>query len=170
MRYFRIVVMQKIIIAFLLVPFLMGASSRTEEAPQEDAKIKWYDFNTGFELAQKEGKIAVIDCYTEWCGWCKVMDKKTFTNDSIIQRFNEKYIAIKFNPELPGEYNAGEGNLLTGRQLLMALSNNKPSGYPTFFFFVPQTKKMFQVPGYHDAKKFGTLLDSVERYQKAVSK
>jgi len=49
------------------------------------------------------------------------------------------------------------------------LSNNKPGGYPTFFFFVPETKKMFQVPGYHDVKKFSEILDNVERYRKSVS-
>lgn len=157
--------MKKLLILLALSPFVLSFQNATEEEP---AKIKWYDFNTGFELAQKEGKIAVIDCYTEWCGWCKVMDKKTFSDPATIKRFNEKYIAIKFNPELPGSYNAGGQDSLSGRELLMALSSNKPSGYPTFFFFVPQSKKMFQVPGYHDVPKFNELLDNVDRYQKTV--
>ena len=104
------------------------------------------------------------------CGWCKVMDKKTFGNDTIIQRINEKYIAIKFNPELPFKYDIGLADSVTGKQLLMALSNNSPSGYPTFFFFVPQNKKMFQVPGYHDVSAFNTTLDELEQYQKSVVK
>jgi len=149
---------------FLLLPLLLGAGVPEES---QTSKIKWLDFNTGFEKAQKEGKIAIIDCYTEWCGWCKVMDKKTFSNDTIADRMNEKYISIKFNPELPGKYWAGSDSL-TGQQLLMALSNNKPSGYPTFFFFVPQDKKMFQVPGYKDVKGLNEIFDNVERYQKEV--
>ena len=96
------------------------------------------------------------------------MDKKTFSNDSIAARMNEKYIAIKFNPELPGKYWTGTDSL-TGRQMLMALSNNKPTGYPTFFFFVPQDKKMFQVPGYRDVEGLNEVFDNVERYQKAVT-
>jgi hypothetical protein len=60
------------------------------------------------------------------------MDKKTFSNEDIIERINEKYVPIKFNPEKPGKYITG-GDTLSGRQLLLALSNNKPSGYPTFF-------------------------------------
>lgn len=169
-RYFRVIVMKKVFLAIFILPLLFAASEYTVDITKAPHKIKWYDFNTGFELAQKEGKIAIIDCYTDWCGWCKVMDKKTFTNDSIVQRFNENYIAIKFNPEKPGKYNAGTSDSLNGRQLLLALSNNKPSGYPTFFFFVPQSKKMFQVPGYQDVKKFNETLDNVERYQKAVMK
>lgn len=162
-------IMKKVFLATIIISGVIGLSAFATDTPTTKKKIKWYDFNTGFELAQKEGKVAVIDCYTDWCGWCKVMDKKTFSNDSIIDRFNENYIAIKFNPEKPGKYDAGAGDSLTGPQLLMAMSNNKPTGYPTFFFFVPNTKKMFQVPGYQDVKKFNETLDNVDRYKKAVS-
>ena len=151
----------------IIVPLILGATCAREH---KNDKINWVDFNTEFKQAQAEGKIAVIDCYTEWCGWCKVMDKKTFGNDTIIQRINEKYIAIKFNPELPFKYDIGLADSVTGKQLLMALSNNSPSGYPTFFFFVPQNKKMFQVPGYHDVSAFNTTLDELEQYQKSVVK
>ncbi len=157
--------MKRILVIIILAATFIGASSRQEAS----SDIEWVDFNTGFALAKKEGKIAVIDCYTDWCGWCKVMDKKTFTDSGIVSRFNEKYVAIKFNPEKEGKYFAGPKDSLSGRQLLMALSNNKPSGYPTFFFFVPQGNKMFQVPGYQDVKKFNETLDGVERYQKAVT-
>jgi thioredoxin-related protein len=139
----------------------MGLSSIKGESP----KIKWVDFNTGLAQAQQTGKLAVIDCYTDWCGWCKVMDKKTFSDPKIIERINEKYIAVKFNPEKPGKYFAGSKDSLSGRQLLMALSNNKPSGYPTFFFFVPQDAKLFQLPGYQDANQFGATMNNIEKYQ-----
>lgn len=152
----------------LLIVFALFISAGMPEG-DGPSKINWVDFNTGFAQAQEEGKIAIIDCYTDWCGWCKVMDKKTFTNDSIIDRINENYIAIKFNPEKPGKYDAGSGDSLTGRQLLLALSNNNPTGYPTFFYFVPQSKKMFQVPGYKDVKGLNEILDNVERYQESVT-
>ena len=153
--------MKQILTIFFFIPFIMGLSSIKGESP----KIKWVDFNTGLAQAQQTGKLAVIDCYTDWCGWCKVMDKKTFSDPKIIERINEKYIAIKFNPEKPGKYFAGSKDSLSGRQLLMALSNNKPSGYPTFFFFVPQDTKLFQLPGYQDANQFGATMNNIEKYQ-----
>ncbi len=153
--------MKRLLTIFFFIPFIMGLSSIKGESP----KIKWVDFNTGLAQAQQTGKLAVIDCYTDWCGWCKVMDKKTFSDPKIIERINEKYIAIKFNPEKPGKYFAGSKDSLSGRQLLMALSNNKPSGYPTFFFFVPQDAKLFQLPGYQDANQFGATMNNIEKYQ-----
>jgi len=146
----------------LLFSLLWVGEVQAEDPPK---KINWVDFNTGFTMAKKTGKMAVIDCYTDWCGWCKVMDKKTFSDPKIIERINEKYIAIKFNPEKPGKYDAGTQDSLSGRQLLMALSNNKPSGYPTFFFFVPQNLKLFQLPGYQDVNQFGATLTNMEKYQ-----
>jgi thioredoxin-related protein len=52
----------------------------------------------------------------------------------------------------------------------MALSNNKPSGYPTFFFFVPQDAKLFQMPGYQDVNKFVATLNNMEKYQADIFK
>lgn len=154
--------MMRMLLLIGLLPFLVGTTLHREDVPE---KIKWVDFNTGMSLAQSTGKIAMIDCYTEWCGWCKVMDKKTFSDPKIAQKINENFIAIKFNPELPGKYFAGTQDSLTGRQLLLALSNNKPSGYPTFFFFVPQDRKIFQLPGYQDVNQFGEILENMEKYQ-----
>ena len=156
--------MKWILTIFFFIPFIVGLSSIKGESP----KIKWVDFNTGLAQAQQTGKLAVIDCYTDWCGWCKVMDKKTFSDSKIIERINERYIAIKFNPEKPGKYFAGSKDSLSGRQLLMALSNNKPSGYPTFFFFVPQDAKLFQLPGYQDANQFGATMNNIEKYQAQI--
>lgn len=156
--------MKRLLTIFFFIPFIMGLSSIKGESP----KIKWVDFNTGLAQAQQTGKLAVIDCYTDWCGWCKVMDKKTFSDPKIIKRINERYIAIKFNPEKSGKYFAGSKDSLSGRQLLMALSNNKPSGYPTFFFFVPQDAKLFQLPGYQDANQFGATMNNIEKYQAQI--
>ena len=35
----------------------------------------------------------------------------------------------------------------------------------TFFFFVPQDAKLFQMPGYKDVSQFGATLNNMEKYQ-----
>ncbi|MGC6414302.1 MAG: DUF255 domain-containing protein, partial [Bacteroidia bacterium] len=46
----------------------------------DEEGVTWYNFTDGYNKAVKEGKIILIDAYTDWCGWCKVMDKKTYTD------------------------------------------------------------------------------------------
>ncbi len=126
----------------------------------DEEKFAWQHWNDGFSRAKAENKIALIDTYTEWCGWCKKMDKDTYANQDIIKKINKNFIPIKFNPELEGNYTVGD-TTFDGRTLLAALSQGKKSGYPTTFFFLPNQNKMFQYPGYMDAKQFGDLLDKL---------
>jgi uncharacterized protein YyaL (SSP411 family) len=45
----------------------------------------------------------LIDIYTSWCGWCKVMDKQTYSNPKVAAYINEKYYAVKFDAESKAE-------------------------------------------------------------------
>ena len=50
--------------------------------------------------AQKNNpKKILMDVYTVWCGPCKLMDKKTFTNPDLVNYVNNHYYAVKFNGE-----------------------------------------------------------------------
>jgi thioredoxin-related protein len=82
------------IIAILALSLMVGSSFKAEEG------IKWLDFNKGYELAKKKNKIMIVDVYTEWCGWCKRMDKDAYEKPNIINAINEDFIPVKFNPEI----------------------------------------------------------------------
>jgi uncharacterized protein YyaL (SSP411 family) len=123
-------------------------------------ELKWYDWNEGVEKARKEGKVALIDVYTDWCHWCKVMDKNTYTNEAVIALINKDFVPIKFNPELDKKYVNGK-DTLTGRQLLGALSGGNSSGYPTTYFYLTKKNIMYQEAGYIEPVKFETILRGV---------
>ncbi|MFT5724717.1 MAG: hypothetical protein ACI9JN_001839 [Bacteroidia bacterium] len=133
----------------------------------DDEQMVWKHWNDGFSKAKTENKIALIDTYTEWCGWCKKMDRDTYAKQSIVKKINENFIPIKFNPELEGQYVVGD-TTYDGRTLLAALSKGKSSGYPTTFFFLPNQNQMFQYPGYMDEAKFGELLDKLANMHNAT--
>ncbi|MFT4522107.1 MAG: hypothetical protein ACI8ZN_001047 [Bacteroidia bacterium] len=123
-------------------------------------QVSWSTWNNGWAAAKQNNKIALIDAYTDWCGWCKKMDKTTYENELIVSKIKESFIPIKFNPELDGLYQVGD-TMISGPQLLAALSQGKSSGFPTTFFYVPSTNQMYQYPGYQDATAFGKILDEM---------
>lgn len=56
----------------------------------------WQEIN---DRAAKEGKFIFVDAYTEWCGWCKVMDKEMFTDPDVAPLINENFIPVKIDFE-----------------------------------------------------------------------
>jgi len=128
-------------------------------------KLQWLDWNQGFLKSNNEQKIALIDAFTEWCGWCKKMDRDTYAKTSVIDKINENFVPIKFNPEIKRTYKTSNGEI-SGRQLLLQLSNNSPSGYPTTFFYLPSKNEILPVPGYYGEKDFMNLLDKIVKYSR----
>lgn len=61
--------------------------------------IEWMTFGEAIEAQKKNPKKIIIDVYTDWCGPCKLMDKKTFQNKDVATYISEHYYAVKFNAE-----------------------------------------------------------------------
>src|SRR5258708_8783932 len=65
----------------------------------ESSAIKWMTFEEAVEKSKTEKRKIFIDVFTDWCGWCKVMDKSTFPDAEIAKILNEKFYAVKFDAE-----------------------------------------------------------------------
>ena len=63
------------------------------------SQVQWYTIEEAFALTKTEPRKIVIDVYTDWCTWCKVMDKNTYENQIIADYLNHKFYAVKFNAE-----------------------------------------------------------------------
>lgn len=96
--------------------------------------------------AKAEHKYVFVDCYTDWCGWCKVMDKETMTDEGIIATMNSKFVAVKIDME------KGEGMKLAAKYHI--------SGFPTFMFFNPDGAYVYQVVGYQKKQEFTKELNN----------
>jgi len=132
------------------------------------AKIQWHSLQEAQELMKKQPKKLFVDLYTDWCGWCKVMDRKTFTNDVVIELMNKYFYAVKFNAEKGEDFDFnGQTFKLTNRgngkyfhEWAGAYgSNNGRMSYPTTIYFTEGLDKIQAIPGYHDAHEMEKILE-----------
>ena len=72
-------------------------------------KINWFELDSNTKI-NNNGKKIIIDLYTDWCGWCKVMDRNTFTDDDVINLINDKFIPVKFDAEYKEEVEFNNNN------------------------------------------------------------
>lgn len=57
------------------------------------------DWQNVLMQAKAQKKLIFVDIYTTWCGPCKEMDKKTFTESSVGDKFNARFINYKVDAE-----------------------------------------------------------------------
>jgi thioredoxin-related protein len=87
--------MQKVTASILVILLFMSASSF---APHKE-QVNWLTIEQLNEAYAKEPKPIIIDLYTDWCGWCKVMDNNTYGNAKVAAYINKNYYAVKYNAE-----------------------------------------------------------------------
>jgi uncharacterized protein YyaL (SSP411 family) len=88
--------MEKVASSVLFIFLICSSFSANHPAGE---KIQWISFEEAEKkLAEKELPV-LVDIYTDWCGWCKVMDQKTYSKSIVAGYLNSKFYAVKFNAE-----------------------------------------------------------------------
>ncbi len=143
--------MKKLLILSVLTAFFLGTMSlRMHKKPDAASKIEWLTIEEAYKRSQKEPRKFVIDVYTDWCGWCKVMDQKTFTNGQVIDFVSKKYYAVKYNPEKEGDTMLGKTSF---RSLLQGIN-----GYPTTVFLDEKYVMIQPISGYLEPRVFHQIV------------
>lgn len=120
----------------------------------EPTKINWLDLEEAQKLAKSEQRKVLVDVYTNWCGWCKRMDKTTFLDPQVVQYANENYYAIKLDAEAKGKI-MFQGEETTAAQLARKF---KVPGYPSYVFLDENFNHQKTVPGYKKSEEFLRIL------------
>lgn len=130
----------------------------------EPKRIKWLTIQQAYALTQKTPKKFVVDVYTDWCGWCKVMDRKTFSEPAIVDYVNENYYAVKLNAEQTGDITLGKqtfkyvsGGSRGVHELAAALMKHQMS-YPTTVFLDEKFQLIQPIPGYLEPRMFHQII------------
>lgn len=51
--------------------------------------------------AREAGKMVFVDCYTSWCGPCKVLSSKIFPLKEVGDYYNSRFVNVKYDMEKP---------------------------------------------------------------------
>jgi len=131
-------------------------------------KITWISFQEALEKNKKEPRKMIMDVYTDWCGWCKHMDKTTFTDPNVIAYINANYYAVKFDAEGPdsifykGKAYKNDGvSPRPGRKPTHPLAIELLQGqmsYPNIVYFDDSSNVITSVAGYRGAKDLQPFL------------
>lgn len=125
-----------------------------------DKEIIWISLDALQEKMKKTPKKVYIDVYTGWCGWCKVMDKKTFTNQGVINYINKHFYAVKLDAEQTDSIHfMGNHYGMEGRtnQFAIQLLRGQMS-YPTTVIMEENFQNPQIIPGYQDVKAIEPIL------------
>ena len=145
-------------IRFLLFAFIFMCSGFHTVGAQN--KIKWHSWEEAIEKSKKEKRKIFVDIYTDWCGWCKKLDKTTFAEEHIAKYINSNYYAVKFNAEMETsitlkgqEYKFVKSGNRGYHELAAQLLQGQMS-YPSMVFMDEDFNIIQAIPGFQDIKTF----------------
>ena len=104
-------------------------------------------FDEALERARNERKLVLVDVYTDWCGWCKKLDKEVFA-DARVAAAARDLIAVRVNAEKGGEKVAERFDV---------------QGYPTVLFVDGAGKVVKRVDGYVDVDEMLQILSALPK-------
>ncbi len=108
-------------------------------------EIKWEkDFNTALKKAAAQKKPVMVDMYTDWCGWCKVLDEKTYSDPGVIKQAKD-FINVKVD----GDKNRD------------VTTKYKIRGYPTILFLDHTGKETHRVVGFRPPEDFLPIMKNL---------
>lgn len=129
-----------------VVPAGANAPAATSNVPVQPAPIQWASsFSAAQQQARATGKLIMIDFYTDWCGWCQLLDTDTYP-DSRVKILAAHFVPLKLDAEKGGATLAKKYNI---------------DAYPIIVFVDADGKVVKRIEGYQDGSDFTESLSQI---------
>ena len=153
-------------IKFVKQVIILGMLLVVSSAATAQDKVVWLEMNEALVKSKEEDKKIFIDLYTDWCSWCKKMDKATFQKADIADYINSNFIPVKFNAEYRKDitykgklYSYSNYGKRGYHELAAELSKNLGRlSYPTIIFLDEKQDVIQPIPGFQDPKSFEVIM------------
>lgn len=119
--------------------------------------LEWKNLPDAVQHARTSGKKILIDVFTDWCTWCKKMDKDVYSQESIQQYLRTNFELVKLDAESETMYEFRDGKY-SEKQIASTFGVD---GYPTTIFLTTDAGMITAVPGYLPPKTFSAVLEFI---------
>ena len=141
--------MKRIFFVTIMLAGLSTASLASGPKP-----LTWRTWDAGLREAGGAKRPILVDVYTNWCGWCKRMDRDVYAKPEVSDYLNKHFVMVRLNAEGSEKLNYA-GQTLTARALAGGF---QVTGYPTTIFLKADGAHLVNVPGYIPADRFLKLV------------
>ena len=125
-----------------------GAPTPPPSTAVSGGSISWQQTMSGaLRQAKASRGLIIVDIYTDWCGWCKRMDRDIYAAPAVVA-LSQKDVFLKYNAE-----DGGEGESFARKMNVR--------GYTTTFILDSEGELLQTARGYLDSpQRFVSLVES----------
>jgi len=141
----------------ILAVALATAATLSPAAGAATGEVQWTRWDAGLKSASASNRPILVDVYTDWCGWCRRMDRDVYSRDDVRQYLSRHFVTVRLNAESPSA-----ASYAAHRYTESSLAARfRVSGFPTTIFLKPNGDHLVNVPGYVPADRFLLLLQYI---------
>lgn len=122
--------------------------------------------------AKAENKYIFMDCFTTWCGPCKMMSAQIFPQEKVGNFMNDKYVSVKVQMDQTAKDNEEVKQWYADAQQIE--KDYSIRAYPTFLVFAPDGHIVDRQVGGSEAdqfiSRFTASLDPAQQYYTQLDK
>jgi thioredoxin-related protein len=133
-----------------------AAGTVHERKPQ----IQWVDFDDGLAKARSTGKPVMIDFYTDWCVFCKKLDRETLRDPEVAKTLETEFVAIRLNAENGRAHLSYRGRSFSYAEFSRFFG---VTSFPSIAFLNDKGEPITMLRGFVPASQFSVFLNYIRR-------
>jgi thioredoxin-related protein len=171
---------RSLLVAVVLAATLTSACAKEEAAEEQSgprspkaiqekkSQIQWLDFNDGLARARSARKPIMINFYTDWCVYCKKLDRETLQDPEIAKTLESGFIAIRLDADNGSARLSYRGKSFSYAEFSRYFG---VTAFPSIAFLNDEGEPITMIPGFVPASQFSVFLNYIRRecYLKNVS-
>lgn len=117
-------------------------------------RVPWQGFDAALADAKGGKKYTFVSVYTDWCGYCKQLERTTLRDEAVVKELASHFVSVKLNAESDKRV-TWKGKSLSEAELAEQWG---VSGFPTLVFLNSEGEVIGSYASYAEAELMVNLL------------